>query len=231
MQHGCAYAGACASPAAGDTEYQSHPDWHRLTAKITNHYYIREGEEHLRPLPTHKAAVNTLFPLLLPPHRDVRQGPIAQDHILAFWHAWHCRTRFTAKGGFAWHKNEVLGGFRLNQNANWFSVLNKWNDAEISLGANSHFGQSYKPDHCVPRNHLSYSLLRRPPLVIALAFVYIGLKARIRASLIYAHMHAASCCQLWVMQHSGYKKGYDACSNFQTFLKRRIAKSFATFVF
>lgn len=114
MQHGCAYAGACASPAAGDREYQPHPDWHHLTAKITNHYYIREDEEDLRPLPTFKHAGNTLFPLLLPPHRDATQRRISDYRILAFWHARLCRTGFTAKGGIAWHKNEALGGIQLN---------------------------------------------------------------------------------------------------------------------
>lgn len=142
MQHGCAYAGACASPAAGDMEYQPHPDRHRLRAKITNHYYIREDEEHLRPLPTRKHTSNTLFPLL-PPHGDATQRRISDYCILAFWHAWLCRTSFTAIGGIAWHKNEVLGGFQLNWNANWFSLLNNRDDTEISLGANSHLGQSY----------------------------------------------------------------------------------------
>lgn len=70
MQHGCVYARACAPPAAGDAEYQPHTDWHRLTAKITNHYYIREDEEHLRPLPTRGRAANTPFTLLLPPRGD-----------------------------------------------------------------------------------------------------------------------------------------------------------------
>lgn len=57
-------------------------------------------------------------------------------------------------------------------------------------------------------NHLSYSLLQRPPLVITLAFVYIGLKARVRRSLVYAHMHARThnCCRLWVKQRKQERK-------------------------
>lgn len=93
--------------------------------------------------PHSSTRLTPFFPLLLPPHRDATQRRISDYRILAFWHAWLCRTGFTAKGGIAWHKNEALGGIQLNWNANWFSLLNNWNDTEISLGAISHLGQSY----------------------------------------------------------------------------------------